>query len=510
MKKILLLLLSSILFTSISAQMMNDINVIEMKAKVTDCLNRYTNTIQKMQFKQQEMEFLSLFDKQANIYDDLFGISYKENLTVLEYAHIMATRVFDYQIEISDIVLSEPLKKKDQWVITATFKKDVAYKNEYGVMFHPRSYYKEPFRLTAEFTFANDKSDPKITNIKGSTTAGIKRPHQSFCIIERKDGLDEVRVDGFYPTYNSDNQAFTTDNAILSCDNPNLTVKRSYMSADAHIIKYNVRARRFVFKPYFGFGLGNSSSVAGSNIDSQKSSFMDFGLDFGVNILGYRRFRLYGFTGFAMEKNNIDITLKGKKYSYETDQDVHGDKYIRQYSNVNIDQTSGFFDYAIPVYADMEIPLSQTFCFYADLGAIFSIAGNSSVNSLNGSFNVTGLYPQYENLKLDYTSGINGFVENGKVNEENQSLSYNSSRNSNPIKLMTQVGFRVRIWESLFFDFSARYMRNIKSTTSNGATDIYPLRYDVRNNTETINAFGSESSSPSNQVSLTASIVYKL
>ena len=258
---------------------------------------------------------------------------------------VSACPVENKQIDISDIVLSEPLKKKDQWVITATFKKDVAYKNEYGVMFHPRSYYKEPFRLTAEFTFANDKSDPKITNIKGSTTAGIKRPHQSFCIIERKDGLDEVRVDGFYPTYNSDNQAFTTDNAILSCDNPNLTVKRRYMSADAHIIKYNVRARRFVFKPYFGFGLGNSSSVAGSNIDSQKSSFMDFGLDFGVNILAYRRFRLYGFTGFAMEKNNIDITLKGKNYSYETDQDVHGD--IRRITLCCLErvftETVGFF-----------------------------------------------------------------------------------------------------------------------------------------------------------------------
>ena len=513
MKYILSIIISTLFFLPVLSQNgINEVQERELQDKVASCINKYAETIQKLQFQNQEEDFLSLFSSQAMVYDDLFGISFKDNIPVKEYSHILATKANDYHLKIYDLVISFARVTNNDISFTATFKKEATYKNEYGVTFHPKSYFKGAFSLTAEVVFSDKNDEPKITKISGSIPSGIQRPQQNICIIEPQEGLDEVRVDGRYPKYDEYSQAYTTSVATLTCDNPNLRVQRRYMPADAHIIKYKVAAKRFAFKPYYGYCFNNSSTLSGVNIKSQNSSFMDFGLDFGVNILAYNRFRIYIFTGFDVEKNKIDVSQEEMNYEYETDQDIDKEQYIRKYSNVNMSQTLSFFDYTIPLYVDFELPLHNNFSLYADLGARFSFAGKTSASALSGTYSVIGKYPQYEGLILDYTSGLNGFTEKGTLTDDNRSSNYNVNRQSNPIKLMGQLGLRIHSWNGLFLDLAARYMRCLtkESATSEGAAENCPLRYDINKNTETVNAFGNECRQPVNQFTVVGGLVFKL
>lgn len=520
MRKIALLLLFSFAITPLFGQEMNDgreysittIQVQELQEKVAQSIISYSDEIQKMQFAAQEEAFLSLFDGSAMIYDDLFGLSFKESMPISEYSHILATKVNDYQLKISDLFISDVNYEKEGLVFTATFNKECSYKNEYGVRFIPYAYYNAPYKLVATVVFSNVNAQPKITKITGSIPSNIKQPKKSFCIIERQNDLDDVRVDGFFPKYNEYGQAYTNSNVYLSCDDPNLTVRRKYTSADAHYIKYKVASKRFAIKTDYGIGLGSIGSVDGTNINTKSSSSMYFGLDLGVNFLTLRRLRLFGFTGFAVETNSLDIEQKGMSYEYVTDQDIDEESYIRKYSNVNLSETLSFFDYVVPLYVDIEVPITSTFCMYADLGARFAFAGNSSASSLSGSYKVVGKYPQYEGLVLDYTSGLNGFTDNGVLSDENRSSNYNVNRKSTKVKLMGQLGFRIHLWESLFLDIYGRYTRCMtkESATPEGAAETIPLRYNYKQNIETVNAFGNECRQSLNQYSIHAGIIYKL
>lgn len=319
-----------------------------------------------------------------------------------------------------------------------------------------------------------------------------------------------MRVDGFYPKYNEYGQAYTNSNVYLSCDDPNLTVKRKYTSADSHYIKYKVESKRFAIKTDFGIGLGSIGSVNGTNINTKSSSSMYFGLDFGMNFLTLRRLRLFGFSGFAVETNSMDIEQTGMSYEYVTDQDIDEESYIRKYSDVNISQTLSFFDYVVPLYVDIEVPIISKFCMYADLGVRFAFAGNTSASALSGSYKVLGKYPQYEGLILDYTSGLNGFTDNGVLSDDNRSSNYNVNRKSTKVKLMSQLGFRVHLWEGLFLDVYGRYTRCLTNESTSLTAETNPLRYNYKQNIETVNAFGNECRQSLNQFSIHAGIIYKL
>lgn len=272
----------------------------------------------------------------------------------------------------------------------------------------------------------------------------------------------------------------------------------------------NTAQPKFAIKPHVNIGLGDPYKIMGEHIDNQKSSAVEFGLDFGYNVYSNEWFNIYAYAGFGVEKSTIEITQAGLSYQYETDQDVDGDTYIRKYENINLSQKVGLNDLIIPVFAEIEYPVFNKFYAYADLGIRFSFSGNSSVSSVNGTYSVSGLYPQYGNMVLGGVSEINGFTSHGTISDKN-CAAYNIERNkSNNIKLLAQIGARYNVWDQLFIDLSLGYIRSFKTvlTTDGESYANYPIHYTLESG-ETFNAFASESRQLINKFSINIGVMYK-
>ena len=269
--------------------------------------------------------------------------------------------------------------------------------------------------------------------------------------------------------------------------------------------------KRFAIKPHLNIGLGDVYKVIGENIAKQSASTLEFGLDFGYNVYSNQWISIYAYLGIGVEKGSIKIEQNGLNYEYKTDQDVDGDTYTRKYKDVNVSQELGLNDLTLPVYVEVEypLPLVKKLYAYGDLGIRASFPGKSSVKSVSGNYKVTGAYPQYGDMELGPSSGINGFTNNGVLSESNV-VSYNIERDKSSVKLFCQLGLRYNVWNEFYVDVACGYLHSFKSTQSSSSeiSDNYPLHYDV-NTGETFNAFANESKHLINKFSINVGIMYK-
>lgn len=266
---------------------------------------------------------------------------------------------------------------------------------------------------------------------------------------------------------------------------------------------------KYATKLHVDIAFGDIYKVIGDNIDKQNSSSLEFGLDFGYKFYKNNWFNLYAYTGIGVEKSNIDLLQNNLSYEYETDQDIDGDSYIRKYDDVSVSQHVNLSNLVIPVYIEIEYPIIEKLCAYADLGIIATFSGSSSVSDMKGSYKVHGIYPQYGGMELNQSSGINGFTNEGSFSND-KNASYNTERNNNSVKLLTQLGVRYNVWDNLYIDLSGGYIRSFKSSKSS-SSDIsanYPIHYTLDSG-ETFNAFASESRQLINKFSINIGVMYK-
>lgn len=361
-------------------------------------------------------EFIDLFDKKESlIYNDLLGIKQGSNLTVEEYANIMRYKLRNKKVFIRNVNNEGISYENGRTVVRISMDKSISYIDSCGTYYSSSEFYdNRDYRLNATLAYDSVKNVCKIISISGTMDSPATLAERHFAFQRTNSRDNDLYYKGKLLKYNSYDQALLEGERDLQSLRKNF----SYSSPDMELrpqtndcqVSMKYKMRRLSLRPYFAMGLGKALSRDGDNVfNDSKSTGYSFGVDFGASVLSKRAFSLGVFAGLGLSMSTLNLTYEDDDYSYVSDEDVDGDTYVRHYQNLRLSQKLKFSELNIPVYVDLNIKLVKALSLYVDLGARFDANIGHKVNETEGSAYVYGIYPSYDNLRLDGSWGFNGF-----------------------------------------------------------------------------------------------------
>ena len=223
---------------------------------------------------------------------------------------------------------------------------------------------------------------------------------------------------------------------------------------------------KYSIKAYTNIGLGNaytvSSAVNGVALD--KSSDTSFGVDFRYRFWQKNNLSCGINAGLGYAVGNQTVKIDNLKFNYAAgaDADMDGDTYLRYTELSKARQKVSLGELAIPMYVDFNWQFSQRVSLYANTGLTFRFSTMARANDVTGSCNIYGIYPKYDNLKMD-DEWLNDFGDHslsGASVEKPQ-------QNSLTMGVMGGAGLRIWIYGQLLFECGLNYhygfMNRLKS-----------------------------------------------
>lgn len=446
------------------------------------CASLYDNS--------DESRFRNLFESgEKEIYCDLLGISTAEKLSVNDYIGTVVEKDRAVEISIHNVNFGPIYESNGRWCLDVFFDKEMRYYDNKDIPLSSKDYYGSFYNLVATFML-NDKGQAKIVELKGRVGSEKKPLPESYFAIERtkikdKDGNELKDEDGkfvydprdMYVLCNGYSLDFMNvselDYALVSASID--TVKFVYTadndirvkpfvagnSKDLYSLKYT--PIRWRMKLHYGLSLLDNYNIKTELGDISANSFSnEFAVDFGFIFPTKGKFKVGLYTGVGMAMNKFDMSLSEWNYSVKTfgSADIDSDPYTRYYSLKNVKQAFTSKDISVPLYIDLEYRFSKWFSLYADVGAKAYFNIDYSTTAFNGEYSVYGIYEKYDNLRLDYLSGINGFTNEGVLGVENLKTVVPEFETAS-FDVFGGIGFRVGITGFLQFDCSLSYQMGL-------------------------------------------------
>lgn len=362
-------------------------------------------------------EFLDLFvSKDSLIYNDLLGFENSNNLTVEEYARIVRQKIANKKVLIKNIK-NEGITIKDEKIhVDLSLDKEISYIDSCETYFSSSEFYGIDYRLF--FTLVYDKENRlcKIERITGHIDSEKRLPSQ-YVVFMTKDTRDSsLTFRGHKLEYNRYHQAFIEGPAASITEKdfayPDMSVKLKPVSDMCHMsMKY--RIYRFRLKPHFDIGLGKTLSVENKSFyNTSRSKSNLFGVDVGYVFPSKKRINTSIYMGLGLTNSNIELSHQRDLFSFTTNQDIDNDTYERIYEDLRINQKTSIRELSVPIYVDFDWRFSKWISYYFDCGVCLNMNLSTSISDFSVSAeNVHGLFPEYDNLYLDYHWGYNGFVQ---------------------------------------------------------------------------------------------------
>lgn len=282
------------------------------------------------------------------------------------------------------------------------------------------------------------------------------------------------------------------------------------LSALAH----NKDDNRFAVKAYGQIGLGEALSLNPA-IDgmASKSSGKESGLDFGWTFWQKSRHSLEANIGVGYNLLSSEMTLPGLNYSYNAPAvaDMDGESYIRYYELKAVRQKSQIGRLTVPVYLSYGFRCVKWLGIHADLGVRLGFNLSSKINETGGQSYVYGIYPQYDNLKIDA-----GYMNDFGTRDIKDARTPASDVSGVTASVLAGAGLTFNLYGPLYADLSVHY--------DAGLTDIYkshnvsdkafsaenaPLTYTVNGGSELKPLTDWLSSSKMSQLSISVSLIYR-
>lgn len=496
MKKSIFTLIAIMLATSFaSALSVTESRKFRLEAfRALSNYERYVQWANEERYLENAME---LFESaNAPHYNDLLGIADADTLPISVYLNTLGVYAEQINIKLKDFKMSPITYKNGKWVLDVTFYKEINYTaKDCEILFSNYYYDNVDYKMTAHFVWNEATQTCQIQSIDGSIAS--KKPHigTDYAVIKHTSEYDDnVSVDGnklsFDPNFH---QALVPSKAIegnISFPDPDMTVTIKGPERQCPIYWFTYHPKQWRIKPYFTLGLGSYYKMTTNTnftLDNDSSSGMEFGVDVGYALPMLSRLKIALYAGLGLSSSKLDLGITGGSFEYVTDQDIDGDRYRRQYSDVNLTQSMSFKDLIIPIYAEFELPVAGRVSAYLDLGLKMYMAMGASSSNITGTYKVQGLYEQYDNLIFDYESGINGFTNNGTINSNASTVDI--ERKSMSMDVFGRIGVRIPVYKSLAVDISASFQSGIGDCYSNTtpASDLQPLRYNISTDTENVN-----------------------
>ena len=459
--------------------------------------------------------FASLFESgNTRIYNDQLGISTEPTLTVNEYIKNFEDKVeIINHVNVRNIRIGNLYLENDRWQADVAFDKNIGYFTKSGLPISSKAYYGADYKMIATFALGND-GEVRIVSLKGEMESDrAPLPDDYFAvkrsIIKDKNGNEIPNPRDLNAIWNDNKFDFMSISEIEYAFVPMTIedVKFQYQrdndiyvkpiavegSKDMYYLRYEPAHWRLKVRSDFTTGNHYMFEIGNDKIET-KSESNEFALELGYVIPSSKKLKVGLFFGAGIALNKFEMALDSWNYSSTTtgSADIDGDAYTRYYFLNNIKQEYSTTDVMSLVYLDFERRFSKWFSMYLDLGA----KGYYNINAEHGAFSADystyGVYTKYDNLKLDYRSGINGFTEAGKLDSENLSADELKPEEFT-YDAFGSLGFRIGITRWLQLDCGATYQMGMaeyikrtdnilgKSTNPNDVLVMYSASQNKEN-----------------------------
>ncbi len=414
--------------------------------------------------------FVDLFtDGNASVCNDLLGVSSARELPVSEYSKMLSNGLQSKQIVIKNISKDRLWNDNGVWKVAFSFDKSVSYNNACGIHFSSSEFFSQDYRMVATLVYNESTGKCKIESITGTVNSNKQFPEHYF-VFETQDERDQdLLYYGDRMDFNRYGQAFlrgSYDERGFRYLDPDMEIKPIY-DADCGKVSMKYRMHAFRMKLYYDMGVGEAFKLEGADeMTTKKTSSNSFGVDLGYSIPSESSFKTAIFVGVGLTQSKIELSYQDRDYNYTSTNDVDGDSYIRHYENLYLEQTAKLTALSIPVYVDFSYSFNKLISAYLDLGIKVNSNITHKIDATNGSATIYGIYPAYNNLRLDEHWGFNGFGEqtyddSNVVNDEVQGVE------SLTFDFMGSAGLRFNIPTTPFaIDLGVNYLHGLKNLIS--------------------------------------------
>lgn len=416
--------------------------------------------------------FLDLFkDKSVLVYNDLLGITNKSNLNVSDYLDEQKSNMEAPIIKICNVNRDRIWEEDGKWKVQLSFDKSLSFQNQCGINFNTLDFYGKMFRETMVLSYDDTNQECRIESITGKIDSDKRLP-DDYCILDSTNVRDNKVVyrhlDGFREQvrFNSFGQMLLTsghEKKQFSYADNDISVKTDYRP-ECHLMTLSYKTHHWRIKPHFDLGLGKPLSVSNEAFySSVTSKASNFGLDAGYIFPSKGKFKIGIFMGFGFASTSLDLSYSNDLYSFSTNQDVDGDNYTRFYKDLRFSQKTKIKELSIPIYADFDWRFSQWLSVYIDLGLQLNMNMSYSVDDFSVSASdVYGIYSVYDNLRLDYNWGYNGFTQNLTLTQDNMCESERVAVKKFAPDILAGLGLRINIPRTpLAIDLGMGYQKGI-------------------------------------------------
>lgn len=253
--------------------------------------------------------------------------------------------------------------------------------------------------------------------------------------------------------------------------------------------KYSIKANTNI-----GLGSAYSASSAVNGVNLDKSSTTSFGVDFRYRFWHKNNLSLGINAGVNYAVGSQSITANDLKFNYSAgpDADMDGDSYQRYSEVSDARQKVSLGEVIIPAYVDFNWQFSKRVSLYANAGLAFRFSTMATTKDVTGNCDVYGIYPQYDNLKMD-DEWLNDFGNRSLMGASLEK----PQQNVFTMSVMGGAGLRVWIYGPLSFECGVNYhygfMNRLKSdnfATGTVTADNAPVTYTVADG-RTVKSFAS-------------------
>ncbi len=454
-------------FTTVQAQ---ELTVSQQRIILDEAISTFEDYESYATINDDEIRyaFEQLFTSgNALIYNDLLGVSTKNELSVAEYSKKLREGLLNKKVTITNVKKEKLWYENNAWKVKLSFDKSFSYANKCGAYLSSSEFYGKNYHLEATFVYDNMLSKCKIEKISGSIDSPKKLSEQYFVYMKTDKRDEDVLYKGQKLSFNNYNQALLDgpyDRKSLRYSDPDMFISPVVDECGNVSTKY--KARKFRIKLHYDFGLGNALELGETGLPySNKTSGSSFGVDFGYMFPSKSSFKAGLFLGAGMTQSTLEVEYKNPDYSFTTSADVDGDSYTRHYTNLSMLQKAKLTELTIPFYLDLNVTLHPVVALFLDLGVKMNLNMSHKVDNLEGEANIYGVYPQYDNLRLDEQWGHNGF---GQKSFSDSELDYTELKGISSMNLdaFAGAGLRINIPNTpLTIEIGANYLF--------GLTDIY-------------------------------------
>ena len=261
--------------------------------------------------------FVDLFTENAVVFNDLPGLSTKEQLKVDEYCKLLTNGLRNKKASVKNIKTESVIKDGDRWMVTMSFEKSLSYVNNCGIYFSSEEIYSKDYRLSASMEYSPQTGTCEIKEIKGQADSKGGLP-ADFVVFEKKDPRDnQLLYRGNKLKFNRYNQSFLKG----PVEKGNFVYKDPDVSATPVIedqcnkvsIIYKARPMRIKF--HYDFGLGSTFSIDASTPLTESSSSSSLGMEVGYVFPSKSKLKTGVFFFIFLTNAQIKLGMNSTDYS---------------------------------------------------------------------------------------------------------------------------------------------------------------------------------------------------